>query len=57
MSAAFPQPGTERNALKHAAAAAAVELEQDAMVIGLGDGSVRRRGGVGSDRTATRTSA
>ena len=39
MSAAALQPESEREALKRAAAAAAVALVQDGMVVGLGSGS------------------
>ncbi len=39
MSAAASESGAERNALKRAAAEAAVELVQDGMVVGLGTGS------------------
>jgi ribose 5-phosphate isomerase A len=39
MSAAAPGPDAERDALKRAAAEAAVELVQDGMVVGLGTGS------------------
>jgi ribose 5-phosphate isomerase A len=39
MTAASSDPGAERNALKRAAAEAAVELVQDGMVVGLGTGS------------------
>jgi ribose 5-phosphate isomerase A len=39
MSAAASKPGAERDALKRAAAKAAVELVQDGMVVGLGTGS------------------
>jgi ribose 5-phosphate isomerase A len=39
MSAGAAEPGAERDALKRAAAEAAVELVQDGMVVGLGTGS------------------
>ena len=39
MNAAAPQPSSERDAQKRAAAEAAVELVQDGMVVGLGTGS------------------
>jgi ribose 5-phosphate isomerase A len=39
MSAAAPEPDAERDALKRAAAEAAVELVQNGMVVGLGSGS------------------
>ena len=39
MTAAGPQPGSERDAFKRAAATAAVALVQDGMVVGLGSGS------------------
>ena len=39
MSAPASEPGAERDALKRAAAEAAVELVQDGMVVGLGTGS------------------
>jgi hypothetical protein len=39
MSATASKPGAERDALKRAAAKAAVELVQDGMVVGLGTGS------------------
>ncbi len=39
MSTAAPEPGAGRDALKRAAAEAAVELVQDGMVVGLGSGS------------------
>jgi ribose 5-phosphate isomerase A len=39
MNTAIPQSGTDRDALKRAAADAAVELVQDGMVVGLGTGS------------------
>lgn len=39
MNASAPESGTRRDALKRAAAEAAVELVQDGMVVGLGTGS------------------
>jgi ribose 5-phosphate isomerase A len=73
MSAAAAGPGTERDALKRAAAEAAVALVEDGMVVGLGTGSTaafavealarRHRQGlrfVGiptSERTATQAAA
>jgi ribose 5-phosphate isomerase A len=39
MSTAAPETGTERDALKRAAAEAAVDLVEDGMVVGLGTGS------------------
>lgn len=39
MSTAAPDSGTERDALKRAAAEAAVELVEDGMIVGLGTGS------------------
>jgi ribose 5-phosphate isomerase A len=39
MNASAPESGTRREALKRAAAEAAVELVQDGMVVGIGTGS------------------
>jgi ribose 5-phosphate isomerase A len=73
MSAAASEPGVARDALKRAAAEAAVELVQDGMVVGLGTGStaafaieaLARRHGQGlrfvgiptSERTAAQAAA